>query len=634
VLNRLIAQHGLKDYPDFLARSITDPEWFWRATLEDIGWIWTEPFESVLDLERGRPWARWFTGGRTNLTLNALDRQVTNGRGDQLAMVSDAEDGQVAGYTYSELQREVNRFAGGLARLGVAPGDRVGVYLPMIPEVVIAILAIPKIGAIYTPIFSGYAGGAVATRLSDCGAKVLITADGFHRRGKVVAMKEQADQAAALSPSLETIVTVQRLGKGRPSLRGGRELTWEEVCEQGDAARTALSLDAEHPFMIIYTSGTTGRPKGCVHTHDGFPIKAAQDMRQLFDVQAGDVVFWFTDIGWMMGPWTILGALTLGATLVIAEGAPDYPQPGRLWSLIEKHRITHFGISPTVVRALQKYGAEPVEEVDRSSLYALGSTGEPWTSEAWTWLFGTVGGGAVPIINYSGGTEISGGILGCTVIQPQGPGEFTTSVPGVDADVVDEGGRPVRGGVGELIVRNVNPGMTRGFWNDPDRYLETYWSRLPGVWVHGDWARLEEDGTWFILGRSDDTIKVAGKRVGPAEVEAALTSDPRVLEAAAIGIPDQVKGEAVICFVVLRPDLATFEPLADQLRDQVAATLGRALRPERVHLVAELPKTRSGKVMRRVLRAAYLDLEAGDISGLDNPGAIEIFRGLRAEAQG
>jgi acetyl-CoA synthetase len=628
VLRRLIAEHGLADYAEFMARSITDPEWFWRATLDDIGWVWTEPFERVLDLEQGKPWARWFTGGRTNLTLNAVDRHVTAGRGGDLALVFDAEDGQVTRYTYAELQREVNRFAGGLTGLGVGSGDRVGVYLPMIPEVVIAILAIPKIGAIYTPIFSGYAGHAVATRLADCGAKVLITADGFLRRGEVVEMKAQADEAAAFSPTVEKVIVAERTGRGRANLQPGRDVTWSEVASTGDASLETLSVDAEHPFMIIYTSGTTGRPKGCVHTHDGFPIKTVQDMRHLFDVQRGDVVFWFTDIGWMMGPWTIMGALTLGATLVIAEGAPDYPDPGRLWSLIEKHEITHFGVSPTVVRALQKYGTEPAERVDKTSLYALGSTGEPWTPEAWTWLFEKVGGSAVPIINYSGGTEISGGIVGCTVIQPQGPCEFTTAAPGIDADVVDDQGRPVRGGVGELIVRNVSPGMTRGFWNDPDRYLEAYWSKLPGVWVHGDWARLDADGFWLILGRSDDTIKVAGKRVGPAEVESALSTDPRVLEAAAIGVPDAVKGEVVICFAVLRPGHEAGAEVTAELRERVAAELGKALRPERVHLVAELPKTRSGKVMRRVLRAAYLGLEPGDLSSLDNPAAIAAVRGL------
>jgi acetyl-CoA synthetase len=381
---------------------------------------------------------------------------------------------------------------------------------------------------------------------------------------------------------------------------------------------------AEDPYMIIYTSGTTGRPKGALHLHGGFPIKGAQDLAHCFDVQEHDTLFWFTDLGWMMGPWAISGALTLGATLFMFEGTPDYPGPNRLWSLVERHGITVLGISPTAIRSLKAHGEEPVRAHDLRSLRILGSTGEVWDPESWQWYFTHVGGGRCPIINYSGGTEISGGILGCTVLTPLKPCCFSGPIPGMDADVVDEAGRPVRGSVGELVIRNPWPGMTHGFWQDPDRYMETYWSRIPGLWVHGDWAEIDAEGFWFIRGRSDDTIKVAGKRLGPAEVEAAAMAHPAVLMAAAIGVPHPIKGEAVICFVVLRDAAAEAEELRAAIRDIIGERLGKALRPEAVRFVRDLPRTRNAKILRRVIRARHLGLEnLGDVSALENPAAVE-----------
>ena len=381
--------------------------------------------------------------------------------------------------------------------------------------------------------------------------------------------------------------------------------------------------------MVIYTSGTTGRPKGAVHVHGGFPLKSAVDLAHCFDLQAGDVLFWFTDMGWMMGPWAVCGALLLGATLVIYEGTPDYPGPDRLWALAERHRVTHLGISPTAIRALMTHGSEPVRAHDLSSLFVLGSTGEPWNPDPWWWLHRTVGGERLPIINYSGGTEISGGIVGCTTMTPIAPCSFAGPCPGMAADVVDAAGQRVRGEVGELVIRQPWPGMTQGFWRDPDRYLEAYWRRLPGVWVHGDWARIDPDGFWYISGRSDDTIKVAGKRIGPAEVESAAVAHPVVVEAMAVGVPDEVKGEAIVVFAVVRASAESGEPLASAVGETVVERLGKSFRPAAVHLVPALPKTRNGKILRRVARAAYLGLDAGDVSALEDPATLEPIRALR-----
>jgi acetyl-CoA synthetase len=345
-------------------------------------------------------------------------------------------------------------------------------------------------------------------------------------------------------------------------------------------------------------------------------------------VQSGDTLFWFTDMGWMMGPWAVAAALMLGATLFIYEGTPDYPGPDRLWDLVERHRITHLGISPTLVRALMAHGSEPPASHDLSSLVVLGSTGEPWNPDPWWWLFRAVGGERLPIINYSGGTEISGGILGCTTLSPIAPCSFSGPSPGMAADVVDAAGQPLRGEVGELVVRQPWPGMTQGFWRDRDRYLEAYWSRLPGVWVHGDWARIDEAGFWYITGRSDDTIKVAGKRIGPAEVESAAVSHPVVVEALAVGVPDEMKGESIVVFVVVRDSAEGGDQLASAIRDTVVERLGKSFRPAAVHLVPSLPKTRNGKILRRLARAAYLGLDPGDTSAIEDTATLEPIRAV------
>ncbi len=622
-LRRFMERHGVDSYSDLLARANADPAWFWDAVSDDLGLVWQRPYTQVMDTSRGVPWTTWYTGGQFNYVATALDKHASGPNAAKAALIWEGEDGEVKRYTYTELLALTNQTANALASLGVGKGDRVGVYLPMIPEVVAATLACGKLGAIFTPIFSGYGADAVASRLIDSGAKVLITADGFYRRGKVVPMKETADAAATQAPELQRTLVVRRIGQP-VSWSDGRDYWWHEIVPGQLTDFTTELTEAEDPYMLIYTSGTTGKPKGAVHVHCGFPIKGAQDMAHLFDVQEDDTLFWLTDMGWMMGPWAVSGTLMLGATLVIYEGTPDHPGPDRLWALAERHDVTIMGVSPTVIRSLMAHGDGPVRRHDLSKIRVIGATGEPWNSVPWHWCFEVVGGGKRPIINYSGGTEISGGIVGCTTITPIKPCSFAGPVPGIAADVVNEQGNPVRGQVGELVIRQPWPGMTRGFWHDSARYEDAYWSRIPGIWVHGDWAAVDSDGFWYILGRSDDTIKVAGKRLGPAEVESAAVAHPAVTEAAAIGVPHEIKGEAITVFVVLQPGVEQTEQLREEIRAAVTKALGPAMKPESVLFVTQLPKTRNGKVLRRLIRARHLGkTDLGDTSSLESPDALE-----------
>ncbi|HEX2349735.1 MAG TPA: acetate--CoA ligase [Ktedonobacterales bacterium] len=622
-LLRFMQRHGISEYDALLKRASDDPSWFWDAVSDDLGLVWQRPYTEVMDTSRGPQWTKWYVDGQFNYVATALDQHASGDRAAHTALIWEGEDGEVRRFSYAELQALTNQAANALRTLGVGKGDRVGIYMPMIPEVVAATLACGKLGAVYTPIFSGYGAEAIATRLRDSGAKVLVTADGFYRRSKVVPMKATADAALAAAPNVEHVLVVRRIGGDAPWTES-RDVAWDVAVGKQSTACETLVTDAEDPYMLIYTSGTTGRPKGAVHAHCGFPIKGAQDMAHCFDVQPDDTLFWLTDMGWMMGPWAVSGALMLGATLAIYEGAVDYPDVDRLWAFAERHKVTVMGIAPTVVRTLMTAGDAPVRRHDLSALRILGSSGEPWNSGPWHWLFDVVGGGRCPIINYSGGTEVSGGIVGCVTIQPIKPCSFSGAIPGMSADVVDDSGQSVRGQVGELVIRTPWPGMTRGFWQDPARYEESYWTRFPGIWTHGDFAAIDSDGFWYILGRSDDTIKVAGKRLGPAEVESAAVAHPDVSEAAAIGAPHPVKGEVVVVFAVLRPGVEPSDALRDEVRASVTQALGPALKPESVLFVSQLPKTRNGKVLRRLIRARHLGkADLGDLSSLESPDALE-----------
>lgn len=626
-LQTFMDRHGVVNLDALQERSISDPEWFWDAVLKDLDIRFDEPYSKVMDVSQGVEFPAWCVDGRMNIVHNLLDKwQDHPETRERSAIIQESEDGTVTTLTYAQLNQAVCQCANALRLLGLGKGDAVGLYMPMTLELAVALLAVVKIGGVILPLFSGYGPRAIATRLNDAGAKALFTADGFMRRGKRIAMKETADQALALAPSVQHAIVQDVTGHAHTPMTVGRDIWWSVFMDgQADHAPTE-STSAEDILMIIYTSGTTGRPKGAVHTHCGFPVKSAQDMRQSMDVKPGDVVYWMTDMGWMMGPWLVFGTLALGATMVFYDGAPDVPDHGRVWQTVAAQGVTHLGLSPVLVRALMPHGTGFVQRQDLSSLRAIASTGSPWDPDSWLWVFRNVLEGRKPILNYSGGTEISGGILCGNFFRPLKPCSFSGPVPGMAADVVDETGRSIRGTVGELVIRAPWIGMTRGFWNDNQRYLESYWQTFPGVWLHGDFAAVDNDGLWFILGRSDDTIKVAGKRLGPAEAEAIVNGNPGVSESAAIGIPDDVKGEALAVFCVLNPGFGPTTELRHALSDAIAAELGKPLRPAFVRFVSQLPKTRNAKVMRRLIRAAHLGLDPGDVSSLEDPSAMNAIR--------
>lgn len=630
-LKGFMEAHGLADFEALMQKSTQDIAWFWDTVLKDLGIEFYEPYEQVVDLSAGIQWPRWCVGGKLNIVHNCLDKWLDTPVQNRVALRWEGEEGQTRLMSYRDLWVAVNQCANALRGLGLGKGDAIGLFMPMTPEIVIAVLAIAKIGGIILPLFSGYGPGAITTRLADADAKLLFTCDGAYRRGKIAPMKPLADEALTNVPTVKHTIVLKRTGLS-VSMQDGRDIWWDDfIANQPITAATEVT-GAEDPVMIIYTSGTTGRPKGAVHTHCGFPIKAAQDIYHGLDLHPEDTLYWITDMGWMMGPWQVFGSLILGAAMVLYDGAPDYPDVDRVWSLVERHGITILGVSPTLARALMPHGEAPVKKHDLSSLRLFGSTGEAWNPDPWLWLFNTVGGGKLPIINYSGGTEISGGIVMGNVLTPLKPCAFSGPIPGMAADVVDEAGHSVRGTVGELVIRQPWIGMTRGFWKDPERYLETYWSRWENVWVHGDFTTVDEDGLWYILGRSDDTVNVAGKRIGPAEVESVVVSHPSVVEAAAVGVPDALKGQAIVVFCVLQPGASPSRALQEEIRALIGAQMGRPLMPKTVEFVAALPQTRNAKIMRRVIRTAYLGQDPGDLSALVNPEAVEaIKQGARGQ---
>ncbi|HYM49610.1 MAG TPA: AMP-binding protein [Candidatus Limnocylindrales bacterium] len=624
-LYRFLNELGCRDYQDLCRQAAERPAWFWEALVRELGIVFRTPYTQVMDASQGAPFTRWFPGS----TLNAYDSAVhrhARATPDRVAISAETEDGTRRELTYDELEREVERAAAGLLAAGVSRGVAVGLYLPLCVETAVAVLACAKLGAIVVPLFSGFGAEAIRQRLQDAGARVLITAVEANRRGRSVPMKPTADAAVADLPSIERVVVVRGEHGRAPSMTAPRDVFWDELIADTEPVETA-AMTPDEPLLLLYTSGTTGRPKGTMHGHAGLPIKAAQDWALGMDVRAGDRVMWVTDIGWVMGPLLIFGSLMLGATGVLYDGAPDYPDPGRVWAVAARHGVTHLGLSPTLVRVLMPHGDGLARANPMPALRVLASTGEPWTPEAWEWLFDRIGRRTIPIMNYSGGTECGGGLVSGNFLTPIRPGSFAGPIPGVDAAVFNDRGEPVTGEVGELVVRQPYLGMTLGFWKDPQRYLETYWSRWPGVWVHGDWAMIDEDGQWFILGRSDDTIKVAGKRVGPAELEAAALDGTPITEAAAVGVPDQLKGQAVVIFAVPKPG-ADPKTIPGAVSSSIERALGKPFRPRAVHVIPRLPKTRNGKILRRVIRNVFIGQPPGDLSSMDDLASLEPIRDL------
>jgi acetyl-CoA synthetase len=658
-LTKFMRQVGVSNFDELYRFSIDDVEKFTAEVLRFLDIKFDPPYEKLLDTSNGIEFPNWCAGAGLNITEMCLDRWQTNEMKEQLAIIWEGEEGEVRQVSYTELLEQVEFCAAGLRANDLGKSDAIGIHLPMMIETVVALLAINRIGAIAVPVFSGYGVEAIASRMNAVGAKALFTCDGFPRRGKAVSAFEIAEQAVSNSPTIEKVFIVNRTFKGlNLPFTSPKHLYFDELLDVGEFGfkidytkenlfftdinkqfEDALKRDekevtknfyvektnAEDPLIILYTSGTTGKPKGIAHTHCSFPIKAAQDMAFGTDVGKGTRISWITDIGWMMGPWLIYGALINGATICLYDGAPDFPAPDRMWEFCAKHKVEILGISPTLVRALATHGDELPKKHDLSSLRAFASTGEPWNPAPWWWLFEKVGDSKLPIINYSGGTEISGGILMNNPLVPIKPCGFSAPCPGMNADIVNDKGESVSANeVGELVIKKPWIGMARGFWQEPERYLETYWSRFENIWVHGDWAMKDADGHYFILGRSDDTLKVAGKRVGPAEVESLLVAHTLVAEAAVIGVPDEMKGTAMVAFCVLKTGAT--DDLETELKKLVAKDMGKPLAPSKVHFVSALPKTRNAKVMRRVIRSAYLGEDAGDLSALENPNVVEEIR--------
>ncbi|MDQ3712144.1 MAG: AMP-binding protein [Acidobacteriota bacterium] len=684
-LTRFMRQIDVSTFDELYQFSINETEKFTAEVLRFLDIKFNPPYEKLLDTSGDAAFPQWCVGAGLNVVSHCVDRWQGEETRDQPAIIWEGEEGESETLTYAELFEQIKFCSAGLRVEGFGKGDAIGIHLPMITETIIALLAINRIGAIAVPVFSGYGVEAVASRMESVGAKAIFVCNGFFRRGKKIDAFNVALETVAKCPAIEKVFIVnslrefqikdkrERMAKaeelkaevealkskikyvkpdnplsratGAYATGGGavsdvkmkfpppkfRIEHWHILLEKGKAETEMLSHPeptlAEDPLIILYTSGTTGKPKGIAHTHCSFPIKAAQDMAFGTDVGRGTRISWITDIGWMMGPWLIYGALINGATICIYDGAPDYPAPDTMWEFCAKHKVEILGISPTLVRALATHGDDLPKRHDLSSLRAFASTGEPWNPAPWWWLFEKVGASKLPIINYSGGTEISGGILMNNPLVPIKPCGFSAPCPGIDADILDDKGESVGANqVGELAIKKPWIGMARGFWQERERYLETYWSRFENIWVHGDWAMRDADGHWFILGRSDDTLKVAGKRVGPAEVESLLVAHQSVAEAAVIGVPDEMKGTAMVAFCVLKSDAS--DDFEKELKNLVAKDMGKPLAPSKIHFVSALPKTRNAKVMRRVIRSAYLGEDAGDLSALENPDSVEEIKFL------
>jgi len=619
LLNRL----KMRDYRDFIKRSVEDIGWFWGFVEKELNVEWFKPYSKVYDTSRGVEWTEWYIGGEINVVHNILDRHASSSNRNNLAFTWVGEDGSVSYYTYLRLFKESNRLANFLKGIGVSKGDVVATYLPMLPETIVTLMATLKIGAVFMPIFSGFGVEAIATRLQDAKPKAVVTVDAYYRRGSKIKIKHVLDAAEEKAGINPVNIIVKRMNVEIPINEEGRDVYFSDAVRRESAKCDTEGVKADDPALLLYTSGTTGKPKGAVISHAGALLKPASEHFINFDIKPGDTLMWITDIGWMMGPWQIIGTQHLGASHLIFEGAFDYPSPDRIWKMIEEHHVTHLGFSATVVRILKRYGEEYAEAHDLSSLKALGNTGEPIDPDSWMWAVQRIGGERIPLINISGGTEIFGCFLLPSTVVPLKPSTLWGPAPGMDVDVFNEEGRPVRGEVGYLVCRKPAPSMTRGFWNDPQRYLDTYWSRFPGVWYHGDWASVDEDGFWYLHGRADDTIKVAGRRVGPAEIESVVNSHPEVAESACIGIPHEIKGEEILCFIKLKGEK---QSIPDEVKKLVEEKLGKTLVPKEVIPVPDLPRTRSGKIMRRLIRRIITDEPLGDLSSLENPESLEAIR--------
>ncbi len=621
---RLMDKYGIKTYQELIQKSVEDIAWFWDAAMKDMNIEFYEPYSKVYDDSKGIEWTKWFIGGKLNIIHNLLDKHLKTDVKNKIALKWVSETGETKQYTYEETAKEVAKLANAFKKMGIKKGDRIALYMQMLPEAAFTFLAILQIGAVFMPIFSGFGPEAAKVRLEDVGARVLVTSNFAIRRGKKFPQKENADLGVEGVKSIEKVVVVQRT-KDETPWTNGRDVWYHDFVAGMEEDAPTEVMDSEDIAMVLYSSGTTGKPKGTVHTHGGAIAIGAMNNQYYLDVQPTDTYLWISNFGWMMGPFYVMGALLQGATALLYEGALDYPSPDQLWKLVADHGITILGISPTAIRALIPYGEEMVNKHDLSKLRIVGSTGEPWDDESWMWFFKVVGKERVPIINISGGTELFGCFLSSVVAAPLKPKCFHQGLA-MDIDVVDDDGNPLVNEIGHLICRKPFPSMTRGFWQDPQRYLDTYWSRFKGVWFHGDLAMRDEENYWWLFGRSDDTLKIAGKRMGPAEIEEELIAHDSVIEAGAFGIPDPVKGQAIGACVVLKEDVQPSADLEEELKDLVATKLGKPFKPKQIIFVPALPKTRSGKILRRLLKKAYMGEDLGDTTDYQNGEVFDLIK--------
>jgi len=614
-----MTSRGINSYDELLEKS-QDLEWFWGEASKDLV-EWYTPYKKVL--EWNLPWVKWFVGAKYNIVHDALDKHTKTWRKNKLAYIWEGEPGDVRKLTYRDLYVEVNKLANALKSLGVGRGDKVGIYLPMILELPIAMLACAKIGAIHSIVFSGFSSLAFRERINDCEAKVAITCDSFWRRGRKIPLKKQTDEALEDAPHIENVIVYRRTGEEIP-WNEDRDNWWHEITKNQSKECPTEALESEDTLYLLYTSGTTGRPKGVIHAHGGYAVGTSQTLKWVFDLKDQDVWWCAADIGWVTGhSYIVYGPLILGATSVMYEGAPNHPDPGRWWSIIEKYGVSVLYTAPTAIRMFMKFGEEWPAKYDLSSLRLLGTVGEPINPEAWIWYYKNIGGEGCQIMDTWWQTETGNFCISPLPITPLKPGSATKPLPGISADVYNPEGKSIQEMGGELVLLNPWPGMFRGLFKDPDRYKALYWSKFPGVYLAGDVARIDSDGYFWIQGRSDDVLKIAGHRIGNSEVESAFVSHPMVAEAAVIGKPHDIKGESITGFVILKAGVTPNNDLRQELRKHVATELGPVARPDEVLFVSDLPKTRSGKIMRRVIRAKAIGVPVGDISTLRNPEAVE-----------
>jgi acetyl-CoA synthetase len=621
-------QWGIKTHQALYQKSIDDIKWFWPAAMDYLGVQWHRRYDTVLDLDGSRSFerARWFIGGKLSIAYHCLDRHAMNpSAANRLAFVWEAEDGTVEKWTYLELYKAANQCANALKTLGVRKGVTVGFYMPMIPELLVAFWACMKLGAPLIPIFSGFGAKPLAVRLADAKARVLLTADVGFYKARAIPLKATCDEAAKGAPSLRHILVIRREENRQISWTPGRDIWWHDLVPKQSQAFKTVVLDAEDLAMILYSSGTTGKPKGTLHRVAGVFSQVVKELGFHFDVKPDSRFYWITNIGWMMGPWQVMGVQHFGGCYLIYEGNPLYPNHERVLDMVTRHRLTHLGLSPTYARSLRTKGEDWITKYDLSSLKFLGSTGEPFDQETYMWVFQHLGQGRMPIINISGGTEMCGCLVSPSPLTPLKPCSVGTHGLGMAIGIADDEGRLIDVGKGHLVLLKPAPSLTRGFLGDWQRYIDTYfsWKQNPNVWYHGDYIKRDRDGQLTLHGRSDDTINVAGVRTGAGEIEDALMDHAAVRESAVIGVPDDLKGSAIVCFVILRKGYEPSDQLRTDISQHVARIMGKNLRPRAVEMVPDLPRTRSMKIVRRAIQKKYLGEDPGDLASVENPAALD-----------